>query len=164
MHFTSTVGGTGPFSYTWDFGDSSGTSSEPNPVYTYTVAGDYTVTLAVAGPCGNAAVSGVVTVLADCESPQAAFVSDTPVTLGQALHFTSTVSGTGPFTYTWDFGDGIGTSDEANPAYTYTTTGVFTVALSVEGRCGTDMAVLAVTVLPGPAVYRYYLPIVYRSQ
>jgi PKD repeat protein len=162
IHFASAVSGTGPFSYTWDFGDGVGASNEANPVYTYTAAGDYTVTLAVEGQCGTDTFGAVVQVISGCEAPEAGFVSDSPVELGTPIYFTSTVTGTGPFTYAWDFGDGVGTSDEANPSYTYTATGTFTVTLFVEGACGEDAASAAVTVLPGQRTYWYYLPIVYR--
>ena len=40
-------------SYSWDFGDNSGTSTEESPVYTYEAAGDYTVTLTATGPGGE---------------------------------------------------------------------------------------------------------------
>jgi PKD repeat protein len=163
MHFTSNVSGTAPLSYTWNFGDSVGESTDPNPVYTYTAAGDYTVTLMVAGPCGSDIVSAVVQVLPGCEAPQAGFESNSPVELGQAMAFTATVSGTGPFSYTWDFGDGLGTSHSPNPTYTYTATGTFTVTLHVEGACGQDTTALAVTVLPAQETYWYYLPIVVIS-
>ncbi len=44
--------------------------------------------------------------------------------------------------YTWDFGDGS-TSTALNPSHTYTTNGVYTVSLSVDGgNCGTDDLVL----------------------
>jgi PKD repeat protein len=39
-------------SYDWVFGD-GGTSYAENPTYEYTLAGDYTVTLTVTGPCGS---------------------------------------------------------------------------------------------------------------
>ncbi|MFO7671522.1 MAG: PKD domain-containing protein [Bacteroidales bacterium] len=48
--FTSVV--TNTDSYTWDFGD-GGTSTEANPVYAYTEAGEYEVTLTATGPGGT---------------------------------------------------------------------------------------------------------------
>ena len=39
-------------SYSWDFGDNSGTSNELNPQYTYSGAGDYEVSLTVANAGG----------------------------------------------------------------------------------------------------------------
>ena len=77
------------------------------------------------------------------------------------MHFTSAVSGTGPFSYAWDFGDGVGVSYEANPVYTYTAAGNFTVTLVVTGTCGTDNFRSMVTVLPPR--YLIYLPLVVRN-
>jgi PKD repeat protein len=45
--FTNTSTGTGPFTYNWNFGVPGGTSTLPNPVYTYAACGVYTVTLIV---------------------------------------------------------------------------------------------------------------------
>lgn len=51
VQFTSTS--TNPIaSYVWNFGD-GGVSFEQNPSYTYTAAGDYTVSLTVIGPGGS---------------------------------------------------------------------------------------------------------------
>ncbi len=40
-------------SYAWNFGDSLGTSTEPNPSYTFTTPGTFTVSLVVSGPGGD---------------------------------------------------------------------------------------------------------------
>jgi PKD repeat protein len=71
-------------------------------------------------------------------APVAAFSSDSPVTLGEAMHFTDQTYGTPPLDYAWDFGDGIGSSTLANPAYTYTAYGVYTVTLAVTNTQGSD--------------------------
>ena len=58
------------------------------------------------------------------------------------VHFTSTLSthSEQSLSYDWTFGDG-GTSDEANPVYTYTTEGTYTAALTVttpQGKSSSD--------------------------
>lgn len=45
------------------------------------------------------------------------------------------VAGTGPFTYTWNFGDG-GTSNLQNPTHHYASNGIYTVMLTVHNVCG----------------------------
>jgi PKD repeat protein len=42
-----------PTSWSWDFGDGVGTSTEQNPSYTYTAAGDYTVSLTATNAYGS---------------------------------------------------------------------------------------------------------------
>ncbi len=51
--FTSLVTGSQPISYFWDFGDGIGTSVLPNPVYTYSLTGTFTVTLNVTNTIGS---------------------------------------------------------------------------------------------------------------
>lgn len=50
-------------SYVWDFGDNAGTSTEKDPIYTYTDGGTYTVTLTATGAGGSAEYSKDVTVI-----------------------------------------------------------------------------------------------------
>lgn len=49
-------------SYSWDFGDGSGTSTEENPIYTYATAGTYTVTLIATNNDGSNEITKQVTV------------------------------------------------------------------------------------------------------
>jgi PKD repeat protein len=73
-------------------------------------------------------------------APVAAF-SGTP-TSGMApltVAFTDASTGTGPFTYAWDFNnDGTPDSTSQNPSFTYTSAGAYTVKLTVTGPGGSD--------------------------
>jgi PKD repeat protein len=80
--------------------------------------------------------------------PDAEFTSNTPVQLGQAIEFTNMTTGTLPMTYTWDFGDGDGTSTEMDPSYTYGEIGTYSVTLVAENPYGTDTSIHPVTVVP----------------
>lgn len=60
--------------------------------------------------------------------------------------FTASPTGTGPFTYLWDFGDNT-TSTVANPSKKYTATGSYTVKLKVANALGVDSVTRVVTVL-----------------
>ncbi len=125
-----------PETWFWDFGDGVGTSDQPNPVYTYTQAGFYTVTLTVANYCGADIDSDAFEVT--CQEPVADFVSNSPITLGMSAVFTD-LSTYDPEEWFWDFGDGVGTSDQPNPVYTYTQAGFYTVTLTVTNDCGADI-------------------------
>lgn len=56
--FTNTSTGSGTLSYVWDFGDGSGTSTDKNPVHTFSQKGIYTVKLTVnsSDGCSNTLV------------------------------------------------------------------------------------------------------------
>jgi PKD repeat protein len=74
---------------------------------------------------------------AGTEPPVANFVG-TPLTgtVPLTVNFTDT-SSNGPTTWAWTFGDG-GTSGLQNPSHQYTTTGYFTVTLTVTNAYGSD--------------------------
>lgn len=84
--------------------------------------------------------------------PTAEFTSNSPVALGNPLSFSNLTTGTLPIDYWWDFGDGVGTSIEINPDYSYATTGSFTVTLLATNTVGSDMVQHTVTVLEPPCV------------
>ena len=71
-------------------------------------------------------------------APIAEFTTNSPVMLGEPMAFTNQTAGTAPLTYSWDFGDGLGTSAAVNPTYTYLSTGAFTVTLVATNSIGTD--------------------------
>jgi PKD repeat protein len=73
------------------------------------------------------------------EPPLASFTySPDHPTVGQVIQFTDTSTGGPPTEWTWDFGDGVGTSTEQNPSYTYTVGGTYTVSLTVSNSVGSD--------------------------
>ncbi|HRT16140.1 MAG TPA: PKD domain-containing protein, partial [Methanoregulaceae archaeon] len=126
-------------SWSWQFGDGT-TSIEQNPVHTYTVAGDYTVTLTVTNECGSDSASKQEYITAEpCPPPVANFNANR--TSGKAplsVQFTD-LSTNDPDTWLWQFGDGD-TSTEQNPVHTYTIPGTYTVNLTVTNECGSDSA------------------------
>ena len=49
-------------SYAWDFGDGLGSSTETDPIYAFTQAGTYTVTLQAANPLSQDSAEAVIVV------------------------------------------------------------------------------------------------------
>lgn len=122
-------------------------------------------TLVVSGTGEVTRVHTVALTLSVSLSPEASWESDTPVTLGEAMHFSGTVTGTAPLSYTWDFGGaGLGVGqDTLNPSYTYSESGQFVVSMIVTGVCGTQTATGTVRVDPlEPPHFFIYLPLVQR--
>lgn len=127
----------GATSWLWNLGNNT-TSTLQNPSTTYINPGTYTVTLTVSnGSTTN--TKTLVNYITVVPSPVVSFIaSDTvgacsPTT----IQFTnqSNLNTAGPATYLWDFGDGF-TSNAQNPIHTYTSSGNYSVTLSVTNAAG----------------------------
>jgi len=130
-------------SYAWNFGD-GGTGSGPTPTHVYASEGTYTVSLVVTDNDGasdtaqtNATIdSALVPPVADANGPYSGTVDD-PVQFDGSG--SSDADGTID-SYAWDFGDGS-TGTGVNPTHAYSTTGTFSVSLTVtdnDGLTSTD--------------------------
>ena len=148
FQFTNTT--TGAVSYFWDFGDATGTSTQPDPSYTYAQTGNYDVLL-IAESDQNCFDS--VTVNVDVNAaPQVSFsTSTTDGCLPFEVSFNNTT--TNASNYLWNFGDGETSSDEF-PVHTYLTEGTFTVTLlATVGSCSdSDSVVGMITTHQSPVV------------
>lgn len=84
--------------------------------------------------------------------PDAGFTPSAPaVCLGDAFIFTNTT--TGAVGYSWDFGDGSGTSTQTNPSYTYALTNNYSVRLiAVSAQSCKDTVFVNVSVNTAPQV------------
>ena len=142
----------------WNFGDFLGSSTSQNPSYTYAISGVYNVCLTVTDSCGTNVSCQLITILdttGGCPPPIAGF---TYTTSALTATFTDSSTTTGSSTYSWDFGDFIGSSTSQNPSYTYLFPGVFNVCLTVTDSCGTNVSCQLVTIVdtsggcPPPAV------------
>src|SRR4029453_13148770 len=122
--------------YAWDFGD-GGTSTVVSPSHSYAAAGMYTVSLTVTGPAGSDTQTRSNYVTVTDPGPLANF-SGTPTNAKVPLTVAFTNSSTGTITnYAWTFGDG-GTSTAAAPTHAYSSSGMYTVSLTVTGPGGSN--------------------------
>ncbi len=77
--------------------------------------------------------------------------SSSPVTLGETMHFTATVSGDEPLMYLWDFlSGGVPGLGAALADYTYALPGVYLVQLRALNICSVDTTAFSVNVAPLP--------------
>jgi PKD repeat protein len=133
--YGTAIGGKEPYYYSWDFGD--GTSSQTsNPkaniiTHSYKQPGTYTVTLTVRDSNGDSSTDTSTVLVYDIEELVVNIDGSKQVAQGDAVTFTSTVSGgQAPYSYEWDFGDGV-ISNKASPTHIYETIGTYVVTLTV---------------------------------
>ena len=106
------------------------------PWHSYFDAGNYAVVLTVTDACGVEKEREHEIEVIDCLTLVPNFTeSATSGPPGLTVNFNDTTSGTGPFLYLWNFGDGTGTSDEMNPIHTFNLVGTYTVELTVKDVC-----------------------------
>lgn len=137
-HFLSqAIGGTGAYSYVWDFGDGN-TSTVANPTHTYTQNGFYTVCVTVTDANGCTAV--------DCQPVSVggfanctASMTYTPDSMNPMIGYFNVVTtgGTAPYTYVWDFGDGIiFNSTSSFSTHTYLQSGFYNACVTITDATG----------------------------
>jgi len=137
IQFTDNSAGN-PTGYKWQFGDGiMMTSTEQNPVHTYTKPGIYNVTLTITTTPGVFATVTKQIVLTG--TPVASFKANP--TAGSdplTVQFTDTSSNK-PTTWFWTYGDGQ-YGNERNPVHTYNSPGTYTVKLTATNKDGSDTA------------------------
>jgi PKD repeat protein len=124
----------GATNYEWGFGDGN-TSTNANPVNTYSNGGTYSVTLAATGAGGSNTLTATNYIVVF--APVVAGFSGGPTSGVAPLAVTFTNSSSGATNYAWAFGDG-NTSTDANPTNTYSGDGTYSVTLTAKGAGGTN--------------------------
>lgn len=128
--------GTGAATFAWNFGDGS-TSTQSNPTHTYADSGLYivclTITDTIHGGCSDTKCDSihVFTPAPRCN----AHFRARPDSVANEVRFLTYRRGTfhqnATSTYSWDFGDGVGSSTSPHPTYAYATAGTYYVCLTV---------------------------------
>jgi PKD repeat protein len=158
--FDATAVGEEPVNFNWDFGD-TGTSTDEDPVHTFGDYGCYTVTLDVDNVCGFDTWTEEICF---CEPIEGAGFDWSPVMpiVDETAYFSATMplTGTGPFTFTWDFGDNV-KDVGMYVTHVFTMPDTYSVTLTVENACSEAPVVVPITVKS--AMMYYYLPIVIKN-
>ncbi len=127
----------------WTFGDGV-SSTEINPVHTYSTPGLYTVTLTVSGPGGSSNVSRQIAANSPA-APVAAFVTDVqggfaPLTVQFINQSTGNITA-----FQWNFSDGT-LSSERDPRRVFSVPGTYNIILTVTGPGGSSSVVRQISV------------------
>ncbi|HEU0245076.1 MAG TPA: PKD domain-containing protein [Candidatus Limnocylindrales bacterium] len=143
-----------PTSWAWDFGNGQ-TSTQQNPgAVTYNAVGTFTVTLTATNASGSSQATTTVTTNAACLSPAASFTVNPTTGKKKQAQFTVTDGSSNMATagcnaqWSWDFGDGQGSTLQAPPAHVYDKQGTYTIQLTVSNLAGSSTTTRQVTVTP----------------
>jgi len=138
------AGGVPPYNYTWTVPD--GTGYGASYLYTPTAAGSLTVTVTIRDSASSSTTRSVTTTVNPALSISPSALPSAPTTRASVTFAAGLGGGTGPYTYSWSFGNGV-TSTIAAPSTVYTNAGTFTVQLWVnDSGGGAAHQVLPVTV------------------
>lgn len=142
----------GIIGYEWTFG-SEGTSTDVEPTFTFTGAGNIDVELI--GTTSFGCSDTMTQTVEVFPTPEAGFTF-TEVCLGNTTNFTNTTDPKGSviLNYTWDFGNQI-SGTGANPIQFYQDPGAFTVTMvanSTDGCRDTIIQTVNVWALPDPEI------------
>ncbi len=128
--------------FQWAFGDGA-SSNDENPLYTYTLAGDFDVTLRIL--TGDQDCESTLTFedfISLSERVNVNFDYDQDINLCElplTLPIANSSENNPSFSYTWDFGNGE-TSNEYNPTNpTYDEAGEYTIILTVDNGDGCEV-------------------------
>jgi len=173
INFTDVNDNTTEWSWTFE-GGTPATSTEQNPVISYSDPGNYEVTLNTTSPNGTFTLSQTITVTTF--AAPTADIEHTVAGRGQVI-FSS--NATNAQNYTWDFLDGT-LSTLSNPIHLFPGPGVYGVVLNVSNPCGsttvTEEVVIVVTnneeltgnltelkVFPNPSATDFQVAIDYQA-
>ena len=137
-------------SYAWDFGDGN-SGSGVNPSHSYTVDGQFSVSLSVTDNTGASASDiTLATIGVGNQPPTADANGPYNGSVGVAIQFDGTGSADpdgNQLSYAWNFGDG-NSGTGPNPSHSYTTAGVYNVSLTVTDSAGaSDSSMTTATVI-----------------
>jgi len=142
----------------WDFGDSAGTGTGNIVTYIYpdTVTNIFLYNAQLITTDANGCRDTIVKPVAVYPLPVPDFSMDTICFGNQTPFANSSYSNGGAITANaWNFGDGMGTSTDSDPTYTYSSYGIFPVTLIVtdaHGCVDSITHIAAIDSLPTPAM------------
>ncbi|MCL4253610.1 MAG: PKD domain-containing protein, partial [Anaerolineae bacterium] len=146
--FSATAtGGSGVYTYTWDFGDSN-TGNGEAVNHNYGTAGTYDVTLTISDGADTTTVTKQVTIDPVQQIPPLSadftITHANPTDMNIGVDATAT-GGSGSYTYSWNFGD-TNTGSGQSTTHVYGTTGTFTITLTVNDGANDAIVTKDVTI------------------
>jgi gliding motility-associated-like protein len=149
VSFSNLSSGTGQLNYSWNFGDGT-TSTESNPIHTYTQGGTFSVRLIVtnATGCTDTIVKTNAFVISNNVNR---FTSPATACAGTPVTFTNT-SSPAPSGSTWNFGDSTSPSVGNTSSHVFANPGTYIVTLYNNFGTCSDSLKRAIVIHPNPEI------------
>ena len=139
-------------SWIWDFGDGT-SSTQQNPVHTYSANGSYVVHVSVVLASGCTTQFTFPTPITVID-PVADFVSPTVAVCAPSLVQFNNLS-LNAVSFLWDFGDGT-TSNAENPSHIYNVPGDYTIGLTITDSMGCTATEIKIDYIHVPGTFAYF--------
>lgn len=151
--FSTTPGGTGPFSFAWTVDGSPFGGNTASITVTGASAGSHAISVTTTGACGSATASATLTVQA---STTATTPANQTVCEGDSATFSTTAGGTGPFTFAWTVDGSPFGGNTSSITVSGASAGTHPITVTVTGTCGSvtksaTLTVQATTTATTPA-------------
>jgi PKD repeat protein len=151
VEFLSTIvsNGTLPLNFTWDFGDHTSAYGQ-GPTHTYAAAGVYTVKLKAKDAVSVTDTASFSLTIAELPTLTVAATSTSPAQGAITTLFANVTGGSGPFSYSWRFGDHSGSALPV-PQHAFASPGTYTVKVWVNDSAGASVNSSISITVPSPA-------------
>lgn len=122
----------------WNFGDESPVSTDPNPVHTFLSSGKYNISLKATSEFGCSNTVPFPLYINVLDSLKLDFTSSSSKNCKppENILFTSSSTGPGVLSYSWDFGDGTPRGSNKSITHRYLAGGLYTIKLIVSNNLG----------------------------
>jgi PKD repeat protein len=153
-------GGTGNYTYQWDFGDGKGVASGERVDYVYEAANTYSVELTITAVGSSLSAGTHLNVaVTNLKAEVAAMTPVNPIA-GETVGFSGIAKdGGGDYTYVWDFGDGHA-ADQAQADHAFAAAGEYSVKLTAYDREAKQSSVSTETLTVQPPTSDFVAQIV----
>lgn len=127
-YFTDQSNNGSSYSYIWNFGDGTNSTGK-NATHLYTQPGDYAVSHTVTDNLGCSSTLQIPAAVHVYPLAKASFTYNpgSPANTSSPIIFSD--ESLNAARWLWNFGDGLGSSNEENPVYAYNDTGEYTIRL-----------------------------------
>lgn len=142
------------YKYTWSFGDGATSNQVGDVTHSYAKEGNYTVSLTISNSYGTQTETKTNYIYVGSGVIADFTANNTAGAAPLSIKFTDASSGN-PTKYAWDFGDGT-TSSEKSPTHVYSSTGTYTVTLTVSNEFESDTKTEKSLVNVGTAPYVFF--------